>query len=79
MRSRQSRLQEDTYFKVMDLLEKNPELSQRQLAKSLGISLGGVNYCLNALVDKGWVKIQNFHKNDNKLTYMYLLTPKGIV
>jgi len=60
-------------------LEGNPELSQRELAKSLGISLGIVNYCLKALVDKGQVKVRNFRASDNKLRYAYVLTPQGIV
>ncbi|EEB82353.1 transcriptional regulator [Roseobacter sp. GAI101] len=62
----------------MHLLEQNPELSQRQLADALGISLGAVNYCLRALVEKGEVKIRNFRAADNKLRYAYILTPKGI-
>ncbi len=62
----------------MRLLEKDPELSQRQLADTLGISLGAVNYCLRALVEKGEVKIRNFRAADNKLRYAYILTPKGI-
>jgi EPS-associated MarR family transcriptional regulator len=65
-------------FRVLRLLESNPHLTQRELSKSLGVSLGGVNYCLNALVAKGSVKIQNFKNNKNKLVYAYLLTPQGI-
>ena len=65
-------------FRVLRLLEVNPHLTQRELSKSLGVSLGGVNYCLNALVAKGSVKIQNFKNNKNKWVYAYLLTPKGI-
>ena len=53
-------------------------MSQRQLADNLGISLGAANYCLKALVEKGWVKLENFQKNSNKLGYLYLLTPVGI-
>jgi EPS-associated MarR family transcriptional regulator len=59
-------------------LEENPGLSQRDLAKLLGISLGKVNFCLNALVDKGSLKIKNFRNNENKLAYAYLLTPRGV-
>ena len=62
----------------MRLLEENPELTQREIADQLGLSLGGVNYCSRALIDKGFVKIQNFQDNKNKLAYAYLLTPKGI-
>jgi EPS-associated MarR family transcriptional regulator len=65
-------------FRVLRLLESNPHLTQRELSKSLGVSLGGVNYCLNALVAKGSVKIQNFKNNKNKWVYAYLLTPEGI-
>lgn len=62
----------------MRLLEDNPELTQRQIADQLGVSLGGINYCLRALVDKGFVKIQNFRENSNKVGYVYFLTPQGI-
>ena len=65
-------------FRVLRLLETNPYLSQRELSKSLGVSLGGINYCLNALIAKGAVKIENFKNNQNKWVYAYLLTPKGI-
>jgi EPS-associated MarR family transcriptional regulator len=65
-------------FRVLRLLETNPYLSQRELSKSLGVSLGGVNYCLNALISKGSIKIQNFKNNQNKWAYAYLLTPQGI-
>jgi EPS-associated MarR family transcriptional regulator len=65
-------------FRVLRLLEVNPHLTQRELSKSLGVSLGGVNYCLNALVAKGSVKIQNFKNNKNKWVYAYLLTPQGL-
>ena len=62
----------------MRLLEANPRMTQRDLARELGISLGGLNYCLKALVEKGWVKMENFSKSDRKLHYAYLLTPKGL-
>jgi EPS-associated MarR family transcriptional regulator len=65
-------------FRVLRLLETNPHFSQRELSKSLGVSLGGVNYCLNALIAKGAVKIENFKNNQNKWVYAYLLTPQGI-
>lgn len=65
-------------FRVLRLLESNPHLTQRELSKYLGVSLGGVNYCLNALVAKGSVKIQNFKNSRNKWVYAYLLTPQGI-
>ena len=71
-------LYEESHLKVLRLLESNPQLSQRELAEELGVSVGKVNYCLNALIDKGLVKIQNFRNNKNKRVYAYLLTPKGI-
>lgn len=71
-------LDETTHYILLKTLEENPGLSQRDLAKKLGISLGKVNFCLKALVDKGSVKINNFRNNDNKLAYAYLLTPSGI-
>ena len=71
-------MSEERQLKVMRLLENSPEMTQRDLASTLGISLGAVNFCLKALVDKGWIKIDNFNKNPNKLGYLYLVTPKGI-
>lgn len=71
-------LDETTHYILLKTLEENPGLSQRDLAKKLGISLGKVNFCLKALVDKGSVKINNFRNNENKLAYAYLLTPSGI-
>ena len=68
----------ETHFQLMRLLEAQPELSQRDLSRELGMSLGKVNYCLNALVDKGLLKVGNFRNNNNKLSYAYLLTPHGI-
>jgi EPS-associated MarR family transcriptional regulator len=62
---------------AMRLLAEQPELSQRELSRALGLSLGKTHYVLHALLDKGLVKIQNFRRNDNKLAYAYLLTPKG--
>ena len=76
--SRQAQIQEDTYFRVMRILQENPDLTQRELAEKLGVSVGGLNYCLNALMDKGWVKMQNFQNSKNKFKYVYLLTPQGI-
>ena len=73
-----SSLQEENQLKVMRLLEANPQLSQRDLAVALGVSLGKVNYCLKALLGKGFIKMQSFRKSPNKLAYIYLLTPVGI-
>ena len=79
MPSRQSQLQEDTYYRVMRLLEANPDMTQRELAELLGVSVGGLNYCLKALMQKGWVKVQNFSHSKNKFGYVYLLTPSGVL
>ena len=65
-------------LRVLRALEANPELSQRQLAAELGVSLGGVNYALKALIDRGFVKADNFRKSGSKVAYLYVLTPKGI-
>ena len=73
-----SSLQEENQLKVMRLLEANPQLSQRDLAVALGVSLGKTNYCLKALLDKGFIKMQSFRKSPNKLAYAYLLTPVGM-
>jgi EPS-associated MarR family transcriptional regulator len=78
MTSRRAKLQEDTKFRLMQLLHDNPQISQREMAKALGISFGGINYCLNALINKGLVKIHNFSQNQNKFGYAYLLTPSGV-
>ena len=68
----------DVFFRVLLLLEEDPELTQSELAQKLGISLGGVNYYLNALIEIGHIKVGNFIKHLNKLVYLYLLTPQGI-
>ena len=71
-------LDETTHYSLLKILEDNPGMSQRDLAKKLGVSLGKINYCLNALVEKGNLKINNFRNNENKLAYAYLLTPRGV-
>ncbi len=71
-------LSQEMCYKLMRLLEANPQLSQRDAARELGISLGRVNYCLQAFVQKGWIKAKRFKNSRNKAAYMYLLTPKGI-
>lgn len=78
MTSRRSKLQEDTYFRVLRMLQDNPDMTQREIAEKLGISTSGLNYCLKALIDKGWVKVQNFSQSKNKFGYIYVLTPQGI-
>jgi EPS-associated MarR family transcriptional regulator len=70
--------QDELRLRVMRVLEENPEASQRQIASELNVSLGGVNYCLKALVDRGLVKLGNFAKSDRKIGYAYLLTPEGM-
>lgn len=69
---------EQAKLQILKQLAIKPDSSQRELAQTLGISLGSVNYCLKALVEKGCIKIQNFSNNRNKLSYSYLLTPQGI-
>lgn len=71
-------MQEDSHLKVLRLLQDNPQLSQRELAEALGVSVGKTNYCIRALVDKGLLKMKNFRNSQNKLAYAYLLTPAGI-
>ncbi|WP_349258699.1 MarR family EPS-associated transcriptional regulator [Steroidobacter sp.] len=71
-------LTDEMRYKLMRLLEANPGMSQRDVARELGISLGKANYCLKALIRKGWVKVSNFKNSHNKVAYMYLLTPRGI-
>ena len=68
----------DTHFRIMNLIYKYPDISQRELAKQAGISLGSMHYCLKALAQKGWLKAGNFKKNPDKSVYLYLLTPEGI-
>ena len=65
-------------LRVLRALATNPELSQRQLAAELGVSLGGVNYVVRALVERGFVKADNFRKSGNKVAYSYVLTPRGV-
>ena len=69
---------QDLRFRVLRLLELNPKLSHREIARSLGVSTGGVNYCMNALIEVGAIKVRNFRDSKNKLRYAYLLTPKGL-
>ncbi|MDB3891017.1 MarR family EPS-associated transcriptional regulator [Gammaproteobacteria bacterium] len=78
MTSRQTQLRDHNRLQVMRILEDTPDLTQRELAEMLGMSLGGINFCLNALIEKGFVKVTNFQKSKNKFGYVYLLTPRGI-
>ncbi len=68
----------ETRFRLLRALESNPEISQRALAEELGVSLGKTNYCLKALMDKGWVKAGNFGRSKKKHRYLYQLTPAGL-
>jgi EPS-associated MarR family transcriptional regulator len=70
-------LDDKTRYRLLKLLETNPELSQRQLAEELGVSVGKINFCLRALLEKGLLKVRNFRNSSNKLAYAYYLTPKG--
>lgn len=78
MTSKRSKLQEDTHFRVLRLLQDNPEMSQRQLAEAVGVSVGGMHYLLNALIEKGLVKLGNFTAAEDKRRYAYILTPAGM-
>jgi EPS-associated MarR family transcriptional regulator len=68
----------DTEYTILKILEDNPKMTQRQVAKEMGLSLGKTNYIIRALVARGWVKLSNFKRSDNKLGYIYLLTPEGV-
>ena len=71
-------ISDDVHFRVLRLLQDNPDLSQRQIAGAMGVSVGAVNYCLRALVNKGQIKVRNFRCSQNKLRYAYVLTPRGV-
>ncbi len=71
-------LTDEYRYKILKVLEVNPEISQRDLARELGVSLGRINFCLKALIEVGLLKATNFRNSNNKLAYMYLLTPNGI-
>ena len=66
-------------YRALKILEQQPDLTQRQLAEALGVSLGKTHYLVKSLIDVGWVKLDNFQRSDNKWGYAYLLTPVGIV
>lgn len=78
MPAKHTKTQGDGYFRVLRALNENPDLTQRELAQKLGVSVGSMNYCLKALIEKGWVKMQNFSQSKNKFGYVYVLTPGGI-
>lgn len=70
---------QELHYRVLKILERQPDLTQRQLAEELGLSLGKTHYLIRSLIDIGWVKFDNFQRSDNKLGYAYLLTPMGIM
>lgn len=71
-------MQDEVTYKLLKLIEADSHLSQREISKKMGVSLGKTNYCLKALVDEGFIKFQNFYKNKKKSAYIYFLTPQGI-
>ena len=72
-------IDQELNYKALRLLEQKPHLTQRELSKALGVSLGKTHYLVKSLIDVGWVKLENFKKSHNKWGYVYLLTPKGIL
>ena len=78
MASQREQQQEETHFRVMRLLDEDPSISTREIARRVGISNGAAYYCVTALVDKGFVKLKNFTRSKNKVNYIYELTPRGI-
>ena len=79
MKNNKQNLDNIDHFNVLRKIKNNPDASQRELARELGFSLGKLNYCMSALKSKGLVKVNNFKMNKNKLNYIYILTPKGII
>lgn len=73
-----NKMDDETAYKLLKLVQEDPNISQREIAHELGISLGKANYCLKAVMERGWVKAKNFYRSTNKRGYMYLLTNKGI-
>lgn len=69
---------EEVHFRVLHLVAQRPDSSQREIAEQLGVSLGAINYCLRALLEKGYLKLANFKASKNKLGYVYVVTPEGI-
>lgn len=71
-------MSDEIHYRILRLLDAQPDISQRELAQELGVSLGKANYCLQALLRKGWIKADNFKNSHNKIAYTYLLTPEGM-
>lgn len=78
MTSQRNKIREDVRFRIMRILHENPEISQRELASAVGISVGSAHYVISAMLETGLIKISNFSQSDNKRRYAYLLTPKGL-
>tara|TARA_Y100001954_G_C15645912_1_gene520147 strand:+ start:253 stop:630 length:378 start_codon:yes stop_codon:yes gene_type:complete len=78
MASNRSKRQEETHFRVMQILHENPKASTRDIARALGISNGSAYYCISELLEKGFIKFKNFTKSTSKSHYLYQLTPKGV-
>ena len=78
MQTKPTKHPDDTRFRILRVLSRNPDLTQREIAAQLGMSTSGLNYVLHALIDKGLVKVRNFAQSNNKIGYAYLLTPQGI-
>ena len=78
MTTQRNKLRADVNFRILRLLQDKPEMSQRELAKAVGLSTGGIHYVLNALIERGFVKLGNFTASQEKRRYAYVLTPKGI-
>jgi EPS-associated MarR family transcriptional regulator len=71
-------LSHEVRYRLLKYLSDHPEATQRELAGHLGVSVGKINYCLRALISKGWVKIRNFRNSKRKAAYLYILTPRGM-
>ena len=78
MKVKSKNINSDTHFRILVAISENPDITQRELAKELGVSLGRINYCIKALVEIGFIKLINFKNNPNKINYLYVLTPSGI-
>ena len=71
-------MQDEVSYKLLKIIEEDPHLSQREIAARMGVSLGKANYCLKSLIKKGFIKARNFYNNNNKVGYVYMLTPSGV-
>lgn len=71
-------MNDETHYRLLKIIEANAEISQRELAAAMGVSLGKINYCLRAVMERGWIKAMNFTRSKNKRAYAYYLTAKGM-